>query len=437
MTSICDTSGNLLFYTNGIWVNNAQHQLMQNGDSLNPGQITEDFRPVGHPICNSAIILPHPVQNNKYYIFHQSLSYTSDVAGFGEHLYYSLVDMNANGGLGQVEQKNEILVSDSICKGQLHAVKHANGRDWWLLQAKSWSTGFYTFLVTENTIALEHEQYVGDTSRLGNGAEWTGQCVFSPQGDKYARYDDENDLDIYDFDRCTGLLSNNIHIPIQDSMDNRGGISCGVAISPSGQYLYVSSLIDLYQFDLWATNITNSQNTVAVTDSFYQLFPGNSAYFSFLQLAPDNKIYGVVPNLSYMHVIDNPDLGGSSCNVQQHGINTNFLNGFFMPNHPHYRTPALTGSPCDTLTSSIAIEQAEQQGIRLYPNPASTSISIEAAQGIERVVVYNALGQQVLSVPGREQLLLELETRSLENGSYFVSVWLADKVVTKQFQVLR
>jgi len=342
-----------------------------------------------------------------------------------------------NGGLGIVEQKNEILVSDSICKGQLHAVKHANGRDWWLVQGKGQSIGFYTFLVTENTITLEHEQYIGDTSRIGNGAEWTGQAVFSPQGDKYARYDYVNNLDIYDFDRCTGLLSNNIHVPIQDSLDNRGGISSGAAISSSGQYLYVSSAINLYQFDLWATNIASSKDTVAVTDTFYQFFPGNNAYFNFLQLAPDGKIYGTIPNLTYLHVIENPDVGGLGCNVLQHHLNINFFNGIFTPNHPHYRTPALAGSPCDTLTSSIVIEQAKQQDIQLYPNPASSSLTIEAAQAIERVVVYNALGQQVLSVPGKEQLLLELETRSLENGSYFVSIWLADKVVTKQFQVLR
>jgi len=98
MTSICDSSGNLLFYTNGIWVNNAQHQLMQNGDSLNPGQMANDFRQVGYPTCNGNIIIPHPIQANKYYIFHQSGTYALDIAGFNENLHYSLVDMNANGG---------------------------------------------------------------------------------------------------------------------------------------------------------------------------------------------------------------------------------------------------------------------------------------------------------------------------------------------------
>lgn len=33
--SICDSAGNLLFYTNGLAVMNAQHDTMVNGDSLN------------------------------------------------------------------------------------------------------------------------------------------------------------------------------------------------------------------------------------------------------------------------------------------------------------------------------------------------------------------------------------------------------------------
>ncbi|WMX13752.1 hypothetical protein [Aureispira sp. CCB-E] len=35
--SVSDSLGNLIFYSNGIKIHNAQHQLMQNGDSLNPG----------------------------------------------------------------------------------------------------------------------------------------------------------------------------------------------------------------------------------------------------------------------------------------------------------------------------------------------------------------------------------------------------------------
>lgn len=430
MTSICDSLGNLLFYTNGIWVNNHQNQLMDNGESLNPGVVADNFRTIGYPTCNSVIILPHPVQSNKYYIFHQSITYPSQFAEFAENLYYSLVDMNANNGLGRVEVKNQILASDSLSMGQVHAVKHANGRDWWLIQGKGQSIGFYTFLIHENQITLEYEQYIGDTSRQGGGAEWKGQAVFSPQGDKYVRYDYLNDLDIYDFDRCTGLLSNNRNLAIQDSADFNGGVG-GVAISPSGQYLYVASSLDLYQFDLSVSNIFATKDTIAHVDNFYQYIPANRATFVFLQLAPDGKIYGVGPNTTYMHVIEYPDSAGVACSVLQHYINTNFINGFFMPNHPHYRMPAMSCSP-------LSVEEVEQtaSSLQVYPNPSSGRVSVESESVIENVIIYDALGREVSNQQTIHQRIVELGIRDLENGIYTVRVDLENgKILNKQLVV--
>ncbi|BDS10713.1 T9SS type A sorting domain-containing protein [Aureispira anguillae] len=435
MTSICDSLGNLLFYTNGISVHNHQYQLMQNGDTLNPGPISDSWYNTGYPTCNNVIILPHPVQVNKYYIFHQSITYPSQIAGFAEHLYYSLVDMNANNGLGKVEVKNQILVSDSLSMGQVHTVKHANGRDWWLIQGKGKSIGFYTFLIHENQITLEYEQYIGDTSRQGGGAEWTGKAVFSPQGDKYVRCDYLNDLDIYDFDRCTGLLSNNVHIAIQDSADINQSRTA-VSISPSGQYLYMASFLNLYQFDLWASNIASSKDTVARVDNFYQFFPNNRTLFNCLELAPDGKIYGVAPNTTYMHVIEYPDSVGAACSVLQHHINTNFINGFFMPNHPHYKNPALSGSACDTITNTKTVEIIEKE-VQIYPNPTSNLVYIEAVQEIEQLSIHDALGREVYWYHQPRQQGITLDTQQWENGIYYLSIWLDGKIIQEKIQVLR
>ena len=158
--SMSDSSGNLIFYSNGIKVNNAQYQLMQNGDSLNPGQVANNNRTVGYPYTESMISIPHPNQANKYYIFHQGVTAASGIAGFGDKLYYTLVDMNANGGLGRVETKNQILLeSDSMCVGQLEVVKHGNGRDWWLIQPMSLTNGYHVFLVKDNSITYHQEEF--------------------------------------------------------------------------------------------------------------------------------------------------------------------------------------------------------------------------------------------------------------------------------------
>ena len=58
--SIADDSGNLLFYTNGVYVWNRDHQQMPNG-----------FRLMGHRSSSqSAVIVPKPGSQTLYYIFH-------------------------------------------------------------------------------------------------------------------------------------------------------------------------------------------------------------------------------------------------------------------------------------------------------------------------------------------------------------------------------
>lgn len=58
-STISDSNGNLLFYTDGIDVWNKNHQLMPNGTGL-LGSISS---------TQSGIIIPHPGNINLYYVF--------------------------------------------------------------------------------------------------------------------------------------------------------------------------------------------------------------------------------------------------------------------------------------------------------------------------------------------------------------------------------
>ena len=99
-TSVADSAGLLLFYsfTNATTnfstvVINSQNQLMPNGDTI-----------VGESWANELIIVPKPNSNNLYYLF--SMSETNVPT---EGFWQSTIDMNANGGLGAVIQKNKRL----------------------------------------------------------------------------------------------------------------------------------------------------------------------------------------------------------------------------------------------------------------------------------------------------------------------------------------
>ena len=337
--SICDSSGALLFYTNGYCVANANNDTMLGGSKINPdSSFFQDANNQG------ALILPIPQQQKKYIIIH-SLSTLYPTAYAYHQIYnclFTVVDMNLDQGLGMVIEANQSFLKDTLCFGKLTACKHANGRDWWILIPKWNSSAYFMFLLTPEGMELRGKQQLG--SKPISGA---GQAVFSPDGTKYVRYNSVGTeiggfLDIFDFDRCTGQLSNpvNLHLTSQVGMP-------GVAISPNSRYLYVANGLWLHQYDLAATNVAASKVLIGTYDGFKS--PGPT-YFFMLQLAPNGKLYmNSAGSVNTLHVIHSPDLPGNACRFEQHGVQLPARNDWSMPNFPNFRLGPLDGSPCDTL----------------------------------------------------------------------------------------
>ncbi|MCX6897052.1 MAG: hypothetical protein NTZ16_16510, partial [Verrucomicrobia bacterium] len=227
--SISDVNGNLLFYSNGIYVANALDDTMQNGTGINPGAYVNSRPTYGLAIPQGNLVIPIPGDSTKYYLFHQ----TDDDYHFTNvslYLYYSIIDMSLDGGLGAVVQKNTVLLNDSLIPGRITACKHANGRDWWLV-VHQYNTGMvFKYLITPQGISGPTMQDFYTPRDI-----WFGQALFSNQGTKFAYYEPYGDLDIFDFNRCTGDFINFVHIDIDDS----AGIG-GAAFSASGRYLYLS-----------------------------------------------------------------------------------------------------------------------------------------------------------------------------------------------------
>jgi hypothetical protein len=343
--SICNEAGELQFYTNGLYVANKNHQPMLNGAGLNPGQFANDMGDIGYILDQGAFIVPHPDGSLKYYLLHADRKYsTLEVEGHSSKLYYSLIDMELENGLGKVVSKNNVIISDTLNLGKLTTVRHGNGRDWWLVVHELASKHYYRVLVSPEGIT----NFGLSNTAYSIPDDGVGQSVFSPDGSIFARINsisltEGQYVDIYQFDRCTGLLSDQIQIHYDDD-----AYAAGIAISPNSRYLYVSSFANLYQFDLQASNIQASKKKVAEYDGFHE----NGIYTTFYlaQLAPDGKIYINVPSgVHYLHVIHQPNLPNPECNVEQHGIRLPTYNSASLPNFPNYRLGPLDGSPCDTL----------------------------------------------------------------------------------------
>ncbi len=319
--SIADSNGGLLFYANTdateaglisglVW--NRNHELMVGGDSV-----------AGSGWFQEMIIVPNPADDSSYYLFSVGVTYQ-----FG--LMYSMVDMRGDGGLGAVTQKNVQLLNFLMVDCIL-AIKHGNGRDWWLLVRPSPvgstpNNTWNTFLINTAGITAMPNQFLGSLNSTNGGG-----LTISPGGDRICFVNLGGMIELYDFERCTGLLVSTENIEPELSIGPYPYYWLS-EFSSSGQYLYVSSTTQtvskLWQYDTWSANILTTKTLVWQT-------PGPPFTAGALKRGPDNKIYfscaWVPPNGSNSYpydsteyftenlnlsVINSPDSAGLACDFQ-------------------------------------------------------------------------------------------------------------------------
>jgi hypothetical protein len=365
--NISDENGNILMSSNGIWIANAIGDTMQNGAGLNPGSFVNSWS-VGLPLPNANVFLPWPGDSTKYALFHHTA--TNNITSYPVYeIFMSVVDMSLDGGLGGVILKNDTVLQDTLGWG-LGACKHANGRDWWIIGLKDSSDFVLKILLTEyGAVVYPSQQLNLMPFPFGN----VTQPTFSPDGKKFAfsfAYNQSNfwqhDVRIFDFDRCSGNFSNGQLINITDSMSG-----VGIAFSASSQYLYASSVLNIYQINTDTTDIQSSVQIVAQNDSFYSPAPPFLATFDLMYLAANGKIYITSGNAVVdLHFINYPDSAGMACDVQQHAINLPGYNFRTVPFHPNYYLGSLPGSACDTLTSVNDLPEHDFR-FKVFPNPVT------------------------------------------------------------------
>ncbi|MCW5931883.1 MAG: PD40 domain-containing protein, partial [Bacteroidetes bacterium] len=314
-----------------------------------------------------------PDDTNKYVLFHQTGNYSSLPSSLSStEIYYSVIDISLNGGLGEVISKNNIALTGLFGWG-LSACKHGNGRDWWVIALNENATIAYKFLITPDTI------YFVNSQTLSNATSWgyAGQPLFSPDGEKFAfggsyGFNGTNYLSrvsLFDFDRCSGLFSLDTVIDFSDNY-----ISYATAFSPNSKYLYFATTENLYQIDVDTSDIGSTFQLVATNDIFLSAPPVFYTNFYLMYLAANGKIY-ITSGSSVLdlHEMDYPDSAGIACTVNLHNIHTNcFFIG--VPNHPNYYLGRLVGSACDSLTS--VNEPEHDFKFKIFPNPNNGNFKI-------------------------------------------------------------
>ncbi|MFN0175926.1 MAG: PKD domain-containing protein [Saprospiraceae bacterium] len=342
---ICDSSGKLLLLSNGCYIANGKNVEVQGSEGLNPGIVYNIFCSDGdgYNFLDNMILLPDPSNQTVFHFFHIPVVLLGQYP-FVKNILHSVVDISANNGQGTTLVKNNVVVNDTMHYDGMHAVKHANGRDWWVIGAKWNSNKFHIMQLDPNGISAK-TQSIGVPTMCD--VDWaSGQIVFSPNGSKMARYNPCDDVRLFDFDRCTGELSNSVHIPVFDSADSLSPLG-GVAFSADGRYLYLGSIGLLYQYDLQTSDIAASRITVAVSDGVYCSFLQR---FGLMELGPDGRLYvnGLTGGDHCMHRIKSPEKPGTACEVEQRYFYFDYPIAN-LPHFPNFRLGPIDGSPCDTL----------------------------------------------------------------------------------------
>lgn len=318
-SSFSDASGNLLFYSDGTTVWDRTHTPMLNGTGL-AGDSSS---------TQSAMIIPRPGSTTEYYIFTVGAR-SSGNAGF----HYYTIDMSLNGGFGDVNSSAIDLmdgVSPTNWSEKVAAVKGNDCETYWVLSVNQ--NEFFAYKITSTGVASSPIRstvpYFSNDPR--------GYLKISPNGKKIGiAHSQVGSFMIYDFDDVTGLVSNELRLP----MPNIPGVSnslqpnqpYGVEFSPNSEKIYVHAsnggpfadnsasahYSSLIQFDVSLATNADILASQSIIDA-------QNMYRGALQLGPDHKIYRSIsqsyqiglPNLG---VIENPNESGAAVNYQHNAI---------------------------------------------------------------------------------------------------------------------
>ena len=366
MATFSDSLGHLRLYTDGRSVWNMEHELMPNGSDL-LGDISS---------TESAIIVPWPGDLNRYFIFVVD-------AQFGDNgLSYSVVDMNLDGGRGDiVEGQKNIMLEGPLYNGsyvceKVTAIKHSNGHDFWLLTRTAPGNNVVRYLVDKDGVnTASRTEFPISALNIDYEYDIHGQPFFdetlaigymrvSPNGRLVACANGGasittyingvetyvNLLEIYKFDPRDGNLE-----PYVTHLDTVSYLY-GVEFSSDVTKLYYTSRRKVFQMDLMSDDPATISKSATFIGEFPQQGEVDTLLLGALQLAINGKIYVAQDRYPYLGVIENPCEKGQACNYV---IDGKYMEGSFarlgLPNFiPSYLLPPdfeISGNCTNSLTT--------------------------------------------------------------------------------------
>lgn len=297
--AVSNAQGNLLFYTMGarIWDRNGNEMPNATGLLGNGPVNSITGQPEGSCAWGAQIVL-NPANINQYYVF--SGDPRNNAQGANRKIYYHIVDMSLNNGLGDVLQKNNILMDKWIDNEGMY-VFYGTCSSYWLVVAQgSIESGdsLLAYKIDENGVAANPVITVPGLA----GLNYLG----------YTRLDKKSNIAFtitnlglmrHKFNKSSGMFTDFEIIPGTDGFPpGNPTIRNHLEYSPNGKYLYFygrlpgSADMGLMQF-----NLSLYPDLNAISASRVEKMLGR---FTTFRLAPDGKIYGLGTGPGWVNSID-------------------------------------------------------------------------------------------------------------------------------------
>ncbi|MEX0812320.1 MAG: T9SS type A sorting domain-containing protein [Chitinophagales bacterium] len=286
--SISDSLGNLKLYLGETQLNFGIEIFNSDGNRI----YNSDIKLV-NSFSKGAFFLPGLSNKEHYYLLYTAPMEDSICPRNGTSLcfgiHYSLIDISNDSA--RIIEKDISLGSQEVYEG-INAVKHLNGKDWWIIAKEMPKDGlctntFITYLLTSDGFEGPFNQDIGP-SYCNRPSDPGAGIVIANSGSKmvFHGYSDLEVLELFEFDRCEGELYN-----YQNLDSNKLSEIYGCEFSPDSDLLYITELRNANRNNvskLTQIDLDNLKKTTIWSDSSIGL---NDFTLTQLKLAPDNKIY--------------------------------------------------------------------------------------------------------------------------------------------------
>lgn len=266
---VCDQNGQTIFFTDGVSVWDRDFNELATGIGGDPAS------------TQSAFIMPVAGNETLYYIFT-----TQNIFGTSTfELRYSLYDLKANNGSGDLVQQNILLFAKST--------ERITGNDNWLITHEYGNNSFRAYNISAQGISAPVISSIGSDHNLTLQANGEGYMKLGAHlAVALSTPGVANVVELFDFDNATGVVSNFRTA----NLNTTSGQVYGVEFSPGGNKLYATltgASSQLFEFSIDSLGNPYLKNT----------FPSVPNRLGAIQTGPDGQIYVAVEGQNFLGTI--------------------------------------------------------------------------------------------------------------------------------------